>query len=331
MRWCEQGFVLPRLHTDAVHHRCCLLAVFRVMCTCVLNSRVEQARVVMSTAPRAPSRSFQLVISAALMASMAAASCQLKDAAGVVHPFVIAPASLNIAQNCPYAPALNGPKVWQVDVCNTQTVPTACNGSPSSFIYEMETSAYGGSCDVAFNTREPRGFWYGDGALRVTFTGTANTADDRVINVVLRCDPAASALTARSGDQVIATADVTQTVWTYNMTLYTDAACQFVPTEPPQGPEKPDDKSSGVAIAFVVIVFVVPAFYFAAFVGYALFVGKRGREVLPHPEFWRDAPYLIVDGFKFVKAKSLQLAKKGDGSGTYGPYNTEAATYATLA
>ena len=70
------------------------------------------------------------------------------------------------------------------------------------------------------------------------------------------------------------------------------------------------------------LVFVCPLIYVGAFMAYNKFkLGKEGiKELLPHPEFWKDFPYLCLDGCKFVKNKFMKLIGKGDGSGEYGPY-----------
>ncbi|EKF33424.1 hypothetical protein MOQ_002709 [Trypanosoma cruzi marinkellei] len=81
-----------------------------------------------------------------------------------------------------------------------------------------------------------------------------------------------------------------------NATVLTKAVC---PVQPSGG-----SRACGGGCAFVVIFFVSLAVYVIVTVlWYYLRQGKRGKELLPHPEFWADFPYLLKDGVVYVYTK----------------------------
>jgi hypothetical protein len=266
--------------------------------------------------------------------------------------------TLMIPQLAPAVPSLNGNKYWQIALCNPQPF-SVCQSTPAGNIIEINGAQT--SCDTNFvaQSGNPTATWdFMYGGIHTIFYGQYSKKNDRVANVTVYCDPGTPSIAAH-GPSVLAFASPTDSsVWNFNIELKSTYACSGNPTPPstpnppgpntpspgtpspgtpspwapitphppppaPPGPEpsKPKESESPVAIVFVVLVFVLPAIYVGIFVGLNYKNGKRGRELLPHPEFWRDFPWLIVDGFKFTKNKFMQCIKKGDGSGTYGPYN----------
>ncbi len=70
--------------------------------------------------------------------------------------------------------------------------------------------------------------------------------------------------------------------------------------------------------AFVIIVFVGAFLYVVLTVLYNRFrLGKSGKELAPHPEFWLSLPGLVKDGHIFVFRKLRGLCKKDSNAGGY--------------
>ena len=70
---------------------------------------------------------------------------------------------------------------------------------------------------------------------------------------------------------------------------------------------------------FLIIFFVGGGLYVAGTVAFYYFKeGKRGAELIPHPEFWKDLPYLVKDGavFLFQKIKGCVSGGGGGGGGS---------------
>eukprot|EP00009_Paramoeba_aestuarina_P005175 CAMPEP_0201523576 /NCGR_PEP_ID=MMETSP0161_2-20130828/20356_1 /ASSEMBLY_ACC=CAM_ASM_000251 /TAXON_ID=180227 /ORGANISM="Neoparamoeba aestuarina, Strain SoJaBio B1-5/56/2" /LENGTH=246 /DNA_ID=CAMNT_0047922739 /DNA_START=83 /DNA_END=823 /DNA_ORIENTATION=+ len=78
---------------------------------------------------------------------------------------------------------------------------------------------------------------------------------------------------------------------TYTIALYHDVGCA-----------KGSSGLSGGSI-FLIIFFVGFAVYFAAGAGWNYYQGKRGIEIIPQVEFWKDLPFLVKDGVMFLVGK----------------------------
>jgi hypothetical protein len=266
--------------------------------------------------------------------------------------------TLMIPQQAPSNPGLNGNKYWQVALCSPQPFAACSPGTQPGNIIEINGAQT--SCDSNFIAPASTATttWTSMyGGINAIFYGQYSKPNDRVANVTVYCDPNTPTIAAHSPTVLAYPSPSNPSVWNFNIELKSTYACggnppgptpnppgpntpnppgpntpspgtpspwtPITPHPPPPGPEppKPKESESPVAIVFVVLVFVLPAIYVGIFVGLNYKNGKRGRELLPHPEFWRDFPWLIVDGFKFTKNKFMQCIKKGDGNGEYGPYN----------
>ena len=70
----------------------------------------------------------------------------------------------------------------------------------------------------------------------------------------------------------------------------------------------------------MIIFFVGGAVYVAGTVAfYYVKEGKRGAELVPHKEFWKDLPFLCRDGavFLFTKIKGLVTGGGSSSQATY--------------
>ena len=81
-----------------------------------------------------------------------------------------------------------------------------------------------------------------------------------------------------------------------------------------------DKKSGGCGggCVFVILFFVGAVLYVAGTVAFNYFkLGKRGKELAPHPEFWLLIPGLIKDGGIFTFQLITKPCRKDGGGSTY--------------
>jgi len=96
----------------------------------------------------------------------------------------------------------------------------------------------------------------------------------------------------------------------------------------PTTPQASSSKSSGTGgTVFLILLFVGGFVYFAA--GMALNYKKTGSATIPHSEFWRSLPGLIVAGAKFSTIEGFGLLSTPSSSG-YTPQTNKHEGYGTL-
>lgn len=100
----------------------------------------------------------------------------------------------------------------------------------------------------------------------------------------------------------------TESTCKYEVTLQYDGAC--IPILPPLNP----DNSLSVGSVLIIVFVVVVSTYFLFGCAFKFCYGFRGREVLPHSEFWVDLPVLIADGMVFtMKCGKTDMGRTYDG------------------
>eukprot|EP00755_Sulcionema_specki_P014784 Sspe_Gene.57642::Locus_31615_Transcript_1_1_Confidence_1.000_Length_2221::g.57642::m.57642 len=75
-------------------------------------------------------------------------------------------------------------------------------------------------------------------------------------------------------------------------------------TPPPPPPSGGGSSACGGGCAFLIIFFVGGFVYFAAGTAFMYIKrDRRGVEAIPHVEFWKDVPFLVRDGGRFLVYK----------------------------
>jgi hypothetical protein len=145
--------------------------------------------------------------------------------------------TLPIEQYVPENPGLSGPRRWQLSVCTPRPC-SECPATPPSYVIEI--NANGDGCDVGFNMDTSSGVWtQAYGGLNTFFSGTASITGDRVANVTLICDPAATTPT-HDGD-VIAYSSQGGSVWNFDIRVKAASVCDPTPPPPPTLPPAAND------------------------------------------------------------------------------------------
>ena len=113
----------------------------------------------------------------------------------------------------------------------------------------------------------------------------------------------------------------------YAIGLQSRFVCNGRPPTPSDGPDEDGGLSGGGV--FVIILSVVLVVYVGGMVAFAYFKeNKRGKDLIPHPDFWSSIPGLVKDGCKYTYETARSLASRvGAGAGGGGGGGGSTATY----
>jgi hypothetical protein len=199
--------------------------------------------------------------------------------------------------------------IWKINLCAQQTIAgTNCATLSPGFITEVRTGlAY---CETTWDQKQSA-LWVGDSGVLTFAQSATNNHPAWTAEVTLTCGPT---LALESVTTTIPVSGTDPNLM-FSFQLRTLAVCG---SNPPNGNPAPEESSScGGGCAFLIIFFVGGALYVAGTVAfYYVREGKRGSELVPHKEFWKDLPFLVRDGavFLFTKIKGL-VTGGGGGSG----------------
>jgi hypothetical protein len=207
------------------------------------------------------------------------------------------------------------PYSWAIDLCGTNP-PTPSNVNkicaPRGYVEEYSSGTI--NCEQAFTTVGSAWQWNGS-AMNAKFL----TSSGWNINVGIVCG---NTLTLQSLWPIYASGSGTIS---WGMQLSSSAVCPSSPNPPGPNPQPPgpqvtiEVEHNGMGgTAFVVVVFVGGFLYVVGTVLYNKFkLGKTGKELAPHPEFWLSLPGLIKDGFIFTFTKIRGICKRDSNAGGY--------------
>jgi len=128
----------------------------------------------------------------------------------------------------------------------------------------------------------------------------------RIANVFLTCGDATQPLQSATNQFMLSLNSATA-VTTFTFNWQSAALCASA---------APASNGLSWGGVYLILFFVGLFLYAAAAVGFNYYKGMRGKDLAPHPDFWKSLPSLFLDGVKFTAAKVLALCGKGDGSFT---------------
>ena len=197
--------------------------------------------------------------------------------------------------------------LWKINLCAAvQQAGTNCAALPAGFITEVRTGlAY---CESTWTTRQST-LWMGDSGV-ITFSQAASGANHPgwTAEVTLSCGPNL-ALESKTTTVPVSGTDPNLM---FSFQLTTSAVCG--PNNGGTPPSADGDSGCGGGCAFLIIFFVGGFVYVAGTVAfYYVKEGKRGAELVPHKEFWKDLPLLCKDGAVFLVTKIKGLVSGGGG------------------
>lgn len=234
------------------------------------------------------------------------ANCLVNAGSKMIDLSKIPAKSLKIQQHYGGATTMH---VFKFSLCQaTREAPTGyqdCNAN--AFIGEWATD---GSCEAQFDTvmQQPT---YVNGLISIQYYN--NNAWSGAIE--LKCG------TSDLGS----TADVEVTpMLQFTFHLESGWACLD-----PKPPKSDDDNGGGLGGggAFILILSLAVIFYVGGMVAFAYFKeDKRGRDLIPHAEFWSSIPGLVKEGCVFTVSKVKGLVTGGSGGGYSGGGGATVAT-----
>lgn len=197
------------------------------------------------------------------------------------------------------------PYDWMLSPTKPVDQPPMGKQSCNAVAYVSQYNRDGG-CDMALGVQES--------AVSVNEVCTWSFADSaqrtRLATMAITCDEKATALTMDSTVQVTGGGN---DPLAYAFTGRFAGVCGSG-----GGGGGGDSSACGGGCAFVIIFFVGGFVYVAATVGFNYFkLGKRGKELAPHPEFWLMIPGLIKDGAIFSFRLITTPCRKDAAGSTY--------------
>jgi len=189
---------------------------------------------------------------------------------------------------------------WQINFCQAQS---ACTGSTADGNYFLaQLNAGSETCSNAlFNTMTSAPTAVGKN-INIMYTDMGNR---RIANVTLSCGGTVPLSSSTNTFTTSTNAVTSVTMFYFNW--QSPLLCVS---------EQPAANSLSWGGVFLILFFVGLFLYAAAAVGFNYYKGMRGKDLAPHPDFWKSLPSLFLDGVKFTAAKALALCGKGDGSFT---------------
>jgi hypothetical protein len=206
----------------------------------------------------------------------------------------------------------------------------ACAQNGPGFV--AEAGSDNGNCETTWNKVSSSNWDEASGTATIVYGQTTGSNHPGwTATVLLTCDPSGGANLSPKMSQVNVNGASSDTL-NFDFSFKTGAVCGAAnPTPQPAGPNPntpsppgpqgnpppSEEPPCGGGCAFLIIFFVGGAVYVAGTVAfYYVREGKRGAELVPHKEFWKDLPFLVRDGavFLFTKIKGL-VTGGGGGSG----------------
>jgi len=189
--------------------------------------------------------------------------------------------------------------------------PNGCGGSPppTNQCYNlpqccvvcqswMQDTGPAGAC-LGLQSKFLGGQKMSETSVQLTFGG-GDVVDTtpRQVNIVINCDPTATALTFNNFEAP-SPSDPPPPYYLYILTLHSSTLCKGGLGGPLSG-----------GTYFIIILFVGAALYVGIGVAVNRFhFQKEGIELIPNVEFWKETPGYLSDGVMFAKDKIVGLVK----------------------
>ena len=256
-----------------------------------------------------------LVLLLAATTTYAQVNCLIDTGSGKIDLTQIPQKALVMTQTYQGA---NTDHVFKFNLCTASGEPPqgAENCNKNSFVGEWGTN---GGCEAQFDavSQQPM---YNNGAVTIGYYNQ----NGWTATITLKCGG-----TPLESGGVVAVSEQLQ--FTFQL------ASQYVcGGPPPTGTNKPTDPTGGPTTnpsnqpgsgggltwggVMVIILSVVLVVYVGGMVAFAYFrQNKRGKELIPNPDFWSSIPGLVKDGCKFSYEKARSLTSRGGSSGGYQP------------
>ena len=135
----------------------------------------------------------------------------------------------------------------------------------------------------------------------------------RTMNLEITCDKGSSKLTMDPSVNVVSSGGLT-----YSFKGTYAGVCEGSSDDDGDGGGDKKSGGCGGGCIFVILFFVGAVLYVAGTVAFNYFkLGKRGKELAPHPEFWLLIPGLIKDGAVFSFQMVTKPCRKDSGGSSY--------------
>lgn len=212
---------------------------------------------------------------------------------------------------------------WVVNLCGPVSVPpntaTECKAKISGNVLPGYVTEYStNNCQTSWGKLTGNSAGYNAASISLGQTDDSNhplwTA-----NIYLACGQTVTLTPV--GNVNVTGANAAALNFDFHFT--TSQVCNGVVPPPPGGPTGAEEPPAcGGGCAFVIVVFV-GAFVYVVVTVLFFYIqqGKRGLELIPHAEFWKDFASLIKEGVVFSVQKIRALICKS------GPYAGEGSSY----